>query len=135
MANNPALFNAIINGITGGNQQRWANQTGEINYSIFQAVAITVATAVDAAIPPASINGSQADLMQAICQGIFSHRDATNIRHDLPAIAARISEIYAQFSGSLQPIIRPEITGATVEDQIEELIIGLNSLGIILDAR
>ena len=98
MANNPLLYNAVICGVTGGNQQRWLAQTAEPDFTIFQAVAITVATNIDSAIPAGSINTSQAALMQSICQGVFSNRDAQNLQHDLTNVIASIVQLYNQFS-------------------------------------
>src|SRR5688572_3212527 len=96
MANNPALFNAIIAGITGGNQDRWTSENPETDYTVFQAVVTVIALDIDALIPPIPGGASyaQARLMQSICHGVFTDRSAEFLRHEYPTVLSNIVSLF-----------------------------------------
>lgn len=107
MANNPTLYNAVITGITSGNQQRWLlpDANGVVDFTIFRRVCEVVATAIDTRIGVISnINDSQITLMESICQGFFQHRAVENIRHELNAIADEIVNIFSDLNNILEPV-------------------------------
>ncbi len=104
MANNNNLFNAVIAGAGGGNQQRWITDTNTSNYTAYQTVIEELAIAIDAAIPP--INGdanvAQSALMQSIVASIFADRfiKTTEEANYTPIIDAIIA-LYTSLASSL----------------------------------
>lgn len=146
MSNNPALFNAIICGVAGGNQRRWATPTVAADFSIIKAVSIAIANAVDSLIPPIAgdANLTQVALLESICFGAFSVRDAQSIQHDLTTIAQSIAGLYTALDESMEPIGRPfampaggplEVTGTTEGEQLDSFIARMVEYGILIDGR
>jgi hypothetical protein len=74
MANNNAIFNAVVAGAGGAVQERWIQNTDSASYENYQQMIEAIATAVDADIPAGTISQSQQGLMQSICQGVFAGR-------------------------------------------------------------
>ena len=104
MANNPALYNAVIAGIIGGNQHR-LTLSNNPDFTIFQAAAKIVADAVDDKIATMdSMNGSYVALMQSICQGIFQNQSVEAIRHELPTIAQNIADLFNMAYEALEEV-------------------------------
>lgn len=101
MANNNAIYNAVLAGAGGANQERWIQSADSAAYAAFRTAIEAVATAVDAAIPPDTISASQQALMQSICQGVFAGRYPQASSYE--AIAASIVALYTQLSAGLQP--------------------------------
>lgn len=106
MANNNNLYNAVIAGACGGNQQRWITDTVSSQYATFQAIIAEIATSIDAAIEPivGGGNSAQSALMQSIVQGIFAGRLLQNVQEaNYAPIVESIVALYVQLSESLQP--------------------------------
>ena len=76
MANNPALYNAVISGATGGTQNRWLTSTDSNDYNAFRTIILALADQVDSLIATISGGPSLASiqLMQSICEGVMSSR-------------------------------------------------------------
>ena len=104
--NNPALYNAVIAGATGGAQDRWITQNLATDYLTFRTAVLAVATSVDGAIATSvdPITSSQVNLMQSITQGIFASRFLqSTVSGDYDSIADAIAALFAEQSGGLDP--------------------------------
>lgn len=117
MANNPALYNAIVSGIIGGNQQRFLAPTvGQADFTIFRTVAGVMADAIDERIQPlAEMSSSIVALMQSICQGIFQNQSVDAIRHNLPTIADNIVGLFEVGLAAFEEV-PPDATGTTIPE-------------------
>lgn len=106
MANNNNLFNAVIAGAGGGNQQRWITDDQSSDYVTYQELITELAVAVDAAIDPISGDASTAEsaLMQSISQAVFSGRliQSTQQANYAPIVEAIVA-LYSQLSTALEP--------------------------------
>lgn len=105
MANNDAIYNAVIAGAGGANQERWITSTDPAAYASFKTAVEAVAAEVDADIAPDSIGASQQALMQSICQGVFAGRFPTAGNYTV--IAGAIVALYTSLAGSLFPDVTP----------------------------
>jgi hypothetical protein len=121
MANNPALYNAALSGITGGAQQaRWITDQVSANYASFRAAVVAFATAVDAAIPVIVTGGSVAEcqLLQSICEGVSAERlISSTISGDYINIAAAIAALFTEQQGGLDPTGNPGLGVGTYPNQ------------------
>ena len=101
MANNEPIFNAVLSGATGGFQSRWITNANA-DYASFLEQVEEIANAVDALLAPGTADIGERDLMQAICQGVFSERfpQANNYED----IAESIVTLYS----AIQPGLFPE---------------------------
>jgi hypothetical protein len=100
MANNNAIFNAVVAGAGGAVQERWIQNTDSASYENYQQMIEAIATAVDADIPAGTISQSQQGLMQSICQGVFAGRYPQVDNYE--AIAAAIVALYTSLATILQ---------------------------------
>lgn len=107
MANNNAIYNAVVAGAGGAFQERWIQNTDSDSYASYQQMIEEIATAVDADIPTGSISASQQALMQSICQGVFAGRYPQS--ESYTAIAAAIVALYT----SLATLLQADSAGAT----------------------
>ena len=122
--NNPALYNAVIAGTTGGAQDRWITQDLATDYSNFRAAVLAVASSVDAAIAtlPGEPGPSSINLMQSITQGIFSSRFPQSVSSDdYEAISNAIAAVWTEVNAGLDPDGDPgsdctTVNGFTVAD-------------------
>ena len=105
MANNNAIYNAVIAGAGGANQERWISASDSAAYAAYRTAIEAVATAVDADIAPGTIGASQQALMQSICQGVFAGRYPQASSY--AAIAASIVALYTQLAAGLEPDSTP----------------------------
>lgn len=105
MANNNPIFNAVIAGAGGANQERWIQSGDSSSYAAYRTAVEAVATAVDAEIPAGNIGASQQALMQSICQGVFAGRYPQ--AESYSAIALSIVALYTQLATGLQPDVTP----------------------------
>lgn len=106
MANNPNLYNAILAGAAGGNQQRWLTDNNASDYSGFEDAIGALATAIDDAIDPieGDANVAQCALMQSIVQGVFSDRYVQSTAQAFyQSIVGPIVAIWSQVNSALQP--------------------------------
>ena len=106
MANNPNLYNAVIAGATGANQQRWITDPVSANYSAFQAAVTALATVVDDAIAPIPGDASVAAsaLMQSIVQGVFADRFVQSDQQAAyDSIVGPIVALWTELSAALEP--------------------------------
>lgn len=102
MANNNAIYNAVIAGAGGANQERWIQSSDASSYSTFKTAVESIATAVDALIPAGTISASEQTLMQSICQGVFANRYPQ--AQNYTAVALAIVALYTSLSASLLPV-------------------------------
>lgn len=102
MANNNAIFNAVLSGAGGASQERWITAQGAGNYESFTDLIVAIATAVDIQIAPTTIDVGERNLMQAIAQGIFAGRYPVE-GHDYSDIAESILALYTSMSAELYP--------------------------------
>lgn len=102
MANNNAIFNAVLSGATGAFQQRWITSPNSAQYASFADIANSVATAVDSLIPAGSIDNGQRNLMQGIAQGVFADRWPQGVT-DYSLIASAIVALYTAVATKLTP--------------------------------
>jgi hypothetical protein len=116
MANNPAIYNAVIAGITGANQSRFLLPTGTPNFTIFATLVETVAETIDNLIAPLSeMNDSIVMLMQSICQGYFEDRSVEALRHELPIVAGIIVDLFNAGFEILEAT-EPDSNGTTIPE-------------------
>lgn len=105
MANNNAIFDAVICGAAGAFQQRWISNTNSASYDSFTDTVEVIATAVDSGIATGTITQQQADLMQSVAQGVFSGRwPQSNNQSAYSAIASAIIALYTSLAASLLPV-------------------------------
>lgn len=105
MANNNAIYNAVITGAGGATQERWLTSANPAVYAAFKTAVEAIATEVDSEIPAGSISASQQSLMQSICQGVFAGRYPT--ADSYVAIAGAIVALYTSLTASLLPDATP----------------------------
>lgn len=115
MANNNAIFNAVIAGAGGANQERWIQSSNSASYAAYRTVIEEIATAVDAAIPAGTIDASQQALMQSVCQGVFAGRYPQASSYS--TIAEAIVALYTQLSAGLLPVSTPGGTADPIYQQ------------------
>lgn len=104
--NNALLYNAAIAGGTGGSQdQRWLVQSNSSQYQDIRNQVIAFATAVDAAIPTdSSVNESDAQLLQSICQAVLSSRYPQQLTESqFTDLAKAVAALYAELQAALSP--------------------------------
>ena len=106
--NNPLLFNAAFSGIAGGcDAERWVTNGADLNLN--QAI-VAAAFTIDNFIPPIAGGAtlSQAELLQSICEGIFSSRYLQNSDPlSYIVIAQSIADNFNAAQINLIPIIPP----------------------------
>ena len=112
MANNNAIYNAVLSGAGGATQERWIFSTNSNSYDSFSALVTAVAVAVDSKIAPTTIDTGQRNLMQAIVQGIFSGRYPQSSSYE--NIANAIVALYTSLSADLQS----ESSGGGTSDNV-----------------
>lgn len=103
MANNEALYDAVIAGASGS-QDRWLTSSDSADYDSSATAAESLATAVDAAIP--SIEGgpsiSEINLLQSIVGAVVSGRSLVGLSPDsYEPIAASIAALWTEQKASL----------------------------------
>lgn len=105
MANNDAIFNAVIAGITGACQDRWLVKQNPSDYSQFKTVCLEIATLIDGKIETISdLNPASARMMQSICQGVFSSRYPQSLNSgDYNNVANAIVALWTQSSTPIDP--------------------------------
>lgn len=107
MANNNNIYNAVIAGAGGGNQQRWITDTNSADYTAFLATVQVVAEAVDGAIDPivGDANIAQTALMQEIVAAVFASRYVqSQVEADYAPVAEAIVALYTRLAmGLLAP--------------------------------
>lgn len=110
--NNPLLFNAAFSGIAGGcDAERWITNGADLNLN--QAIQ-AASLAIDSFIPPivGGATTSQSELLQSICEGIFSSRylqDTNPLSYTV--IAQSIANNFNAAQSNLVPIIPPIPSG------------------------
>ncbi len=102
MANNNAIFNAVLSGAGGASQERWLTEQTSIAYDTFTDLILAVATAVDLQIAATTIDVGERNLMQAIVQGVFSGRYPLQ-GDDYSDIAEAIVGLYTSMAAELLP--------------------------------
>lgn len=102
MANNNAIFNAVLAGATGGSQERWITNTSPDSYTAFKTAVLEIAAEVDYLIPPDSINSAEAQLMQSIAQGVFANRYPQASEYS--SVAQAIVTLYEALQSSVLPV-------------------------------
>lgn len=110
MANNNNIFNAVMAGAGGANQQRWITDTSAGDYAEYTALIEAIASAVDAAIEPivGDANTAQSGLMQSICLSIFSGRLVQSMTEaNYAPIVEAIVALYSSLNGQLLPPTEP----------------------------
>lgn len=111
--NNPALFDALMAGGTGGSLERWITSSSSSSYDSLVDAVEAFATAVDAAIPTIGGSGpsiSEINVLQSIAQGIIAGRNLVSIDADTFAdIAASIAAVFAEVQPRLNNV--PVISG------------------------
>ena len=102
MANNPALQNAAVAGITGGAQERWLTQLAASDYDTFRIKVLLIAVQIDSLIDPIDDGPSVADtqLMEAICAGVFANR-FPNAEIDFIQISSSIVALWTSIRDGL----------------------------------
>lgn len=106
MANNNNLFNAVIAGAGGGNQQRWLTAVDSGDYADYQSLIEQLATAIDGAIEPivGDANIAQTALMQSITAAVFADRLVTSAQQaNYEPIINSIIALYSSLDGVLLP--------------------------------
>lgn len=104
MANNNNLFNAVIAGAGGGNQQRWITDPNAGDYASFVTTVTTIATLIDSMIAPipGDANIAQSTLMQSIVQNVFAGRYVQiNVDAAYESLAEAIVALYTQLATTL----------------------------------
>lgn len=98
MANNNALFNAALSGITGGCQTRWLTQREAGDFTNFRNAVVVAATIIDSLIDPIDeLNYASVRLLQSICQGVYTDRMITNLSEsDYAVIAQSIVALWTE---------------------------------------
>ena len=155
MAINPIMYNAVLAGVTGGNQQRWAaTQSQPVPSAFLTDIAVIIADAVDAVTGIRFYhltNPSEAKLIRAICQGEFIRyrqrlptidRAVFNADY-LPAIVQSIDAAYVHMRVALEYVPIPftlpngpqSVNGAISQQQLDSVIEALVTSGLIGDNR
>ncbi len=94
MANNNIIFNAVIQGATGGIHERWITSTVASSYSDIRGQIVLLANAVDQIIQTdPAITPNDGLLMQSIAQGVFAER-YLNGGESLTAIAQAMAALW-----------------------------------------
>lgn len=94
MANNNAIYNGVLSGVTGGSQQRWNKTVNPASYNDFLVNALLLADGVDAAIPTdVAIGPAQGRLISDIVSGLYTTRFLSG-----PPSAEAIAVIVAQYT-------------------------------------
>lgn len=104
--NNNGIFNAALQGASGGTQQsRWLSNSDPTSYSALRDQCVIFATAVDAAIAPdATLTQPAFDLMQAICAAVVANKFLTGqTSGNLSLAAAAIAAYWTELKGQLAP--------------------------------
>ena len=103
MANNNALYNAVIAGVMGGTEsRRWLLSTLAADYAEEAAVAAAVATQIDSLIPAGTPTDSQVNLLSSLTQAVFADRTATSITpSEYTSISQAVVAAYNQVSTAL----------------------------------
>jgi hypothetical protein len=105
MANNNILYNAIIAGLTGGNQNRWITFTDPNDYSDFSDAVVVFATTLDDKIAPGAFSESSANLIQSIVEGVMGNRLVVSTNPtDYDAITDAILALFTKMNDALQPV-------------------------------
>lgn len=101
MANNNIIFNAVIQGATGGIHERWITSTVASSYTDIRGQIVLLANTVDQLLttdPTISLNDGA--LMQSIAQGVFAERylnGGESLTSIAQAIVALWTAIRSQF--------------------------------------
>lgn len=106
MANNDLIFNAAIQGATGGAAQRWLTKQAEADYDDLSAQIVVFATAVDAEIAAdPTITQGDADLMALICNGVMAERwPAAFTSLNLVNVALAVKAMWGRLKSETTPI-------------------------------
>ncbi len=100
MANNEALFDAVMAGATGGNQERWLTNQSSASYEEITDAVEAFATSVDAAIPVVGGGGpsiSMVNVLQSITQAVLAGRHILSIQSSEYAnLAESIAALFEQ---------------------------------------
>lgn len=102
MPNNNSIFNAVMSGAGGASQDRWLTVQSSGQYDTFTGLVVAIATAVDAQIPPTSIDIGKRNLMQSIAQGVFAGRYPVQ-GQDYTDVAEAITALYTSMGAQLLP--------------------------------
>ncbi len=101
MANNPFIYNAVIQGATGGIHERWLTNSDPNSYLDIRNQIVSLASLVDALIPTnANMSTAQSALMQSISQGVFSQR-YIKAGDSLTSVAQSITALWQTLSAQL----------------------------------
>lgn len=119
MANNNNIYNAVIAGAGGGNQQRWITDVNSAEYTAFLGAVQAVAETVDSEIAPidGDANIAQTALMQEIVAAVFATRFIQSTTEaDYVDISQAIVALYERLDlGLLAPTNPGEIIPLTLD--------------------
>lgn len=116
MANNPALYNAVIAGATGATQERWLTNNNSVAYDAFRTQILLIADAVDGLV--ATISGGPSigtiNLMQSVTYGIFSTRFPSV--SNFTQIAGVIVALWQNLSAGLDITASADLSSSRIEN-------------------
>jgi hypothetical protein len=133
--NNPLLFNAVFNGITGA-ASRTCTVVSSSTFVAIDNFALHIAGLVDAEIP--SIVGgsttSQAELLSAIVNGAFRGTWPTNLSGDFSSFVDNIVTQFVTQAANLAAISNPSLLGVDLpfDYSTTTLVLGAVTVGDVI---
>lgn len=127
MANNNAIFDGVLAGFIGGSSTRWITSIVAADYNTQRASALVFAGLVDALIPfSASIASIDGQIVQAICEGLFSDRFPSN--QNLSQLAQSVVALYTSVKAGSLPVA-PKSGGQIQYDAAAPFVVNVMPAG------